>query len=520
MKNMATNRSPNRFPNGFPNGFVAPIIGLSTLICVILLSITNEARKIASGSKEHFTSGFGFDMPDNEQPLLLNMYKQNLNVDFALFNLIQTLKYKVFKPIQRGIFTQGPSLPPIIIFPGLGESKISATWNKSSDEASKNVKSLDLYQNFENSNEWSCRSMRMNWSTIWYPEEELNGNIETKGLAQFCWADNIRVNYDPETNKMMNAPGVKTIVSDIGNLEFVSKSYMDQLVHALESAGFSKGSTLFGASYDFRKICDNSTLHEYCIGLINLIEKSVKMNGQKAVLVAHNLGTQIANYFLTKMPQEWKNTYIKSFVCMSGTFGGCPKALRTLLSGTDLSNNNEKNVLREVCKNFNGIQWMLPSPVIYGDTPLVEYKMVKYSANNISELLRLAGYNEPLAIYENIVKPIQLQSMQAPSVTTYVFSGNNLPTESSYTYEKSLTESPQKNYPNYNTQLPYRNDFNYPQQFTGDGTMPRFALEYPIQWTKYQKEPVYYRFYNQMEHMDLLSSEEPIKDLLSLVINY
>jgi hypothetical protein len=494
------------------NGFAAPIIGLSTLICVILLSIDKLSR-------ENFTSGFGFDMPDNEQPLLLNMYKQNLNVDFALFNLVQTLKYKVFKPIQRGIFSPtGKS--PIIIFPGLGESKILATWNKSGDD-SKNVKSLDLYQNFENANDWSCRSMQMNWSTVWYPEEELNGNIETKGLAQFCWADNIRVNYDPETNTINNAAGVKTITTDIGNVEFVSKSYMGQLVHALESAGYSKGSTLFGASYDFRKICNNSTLREYCIGLVNLIEQSVKMNnGQKAVLVSHNLGSQLANYFLTGMPQEWKNTYIKCFICMSGTFGGCPKALRTLLSGTDLTNYQEKNVLREVCKNFNGIQWMLPSPVVYGDTPLVEFKRVQYSAKDIPELLHLAGYNDSLAIFENIVKPVQLRSMQAPNVTTYVFAGNNLPTESSYTYEKSLTESPQKNYPNYNTQLPYRNDFNYPQQFTGDGTMPRFALEFPMQWTKYQKEPVYYRFYNQMEHMDILSSEEPIKDLLSIVIDY
>lgn len=498
----------------------AAIIGLSTLICIILAQLS---------ATEHFTSGFGFDMPDNEQPLLLNMYKQNLNVDFALFNLVQTLKYKVFKPIQRGIFSntgfgwqsQGASLTPVIIIPGLGETKVLATWNKSGAEDSKNVKSLDLYQNFENANDWSCRTMQMNWSTIWYPEEELNGNIETKGLAQFCWADNIRVNYDPETNTMTNAAGVKTITSDIGNVEFVSKSYMAQLVHALESAGYRKGSTLFGASYDFRKICNNSTLREYCIGLVNLIEQSVRANnGQKAVLVTHNLGSQLANYFLTGMPQEWKNTYIKSFICLSGTFGGCPKALRTLLSGTDLSNLQEKNVLREVCKNFNGIQWMLPSPIVYGDTPLVEFKRVQYSAKDIPELLRLAGYNDSLAIYENIVKPVQLRSMQAPNVTTYVFAGNNLPTESSYTYEKSLTDSPQKNYPNYNTQLPYRNDFNYPQQFTGDGTMPRFALEFPTQWTKYQKEPVYYRFYNQMEHMDILSSEEPIKDLLSLVIDY
>lgn len=486
----------------------APIVGLVALICVLI--------NAASVKNEHFTSGFGFDMPDTERPLLLNMYKQDLTVDFGLFNLVQTLKYKVFSPIQQGLWNKDAKLSPVIIIPGLGESKILATWNKNGDDT-KNVKSLDLYQNFENSKDWSCRTVQMEWSPIWYPQEQLNGNNETKGLAQFCWADNIRVSYEQETNTIRNAPGVKTVTTNMGSLEFVSKNYMEHLVNALQSIGYRKGSTLFGASYDFRKICNLTDLNEYCQTLANLIEQSVNYNGKKAVLVTHNIGSQVANYFLNIMPKEWKDMYIKSFVSISGTFGGCPKALRTLLSGTDLSNAQEQTVLREVCKNFNGIQWMLPCPSVYGDVPIVEFRGIRYSAKDIPELLRLAGYEEAFSMYNNVVHPVQTRSMQAPNVTTYVLSGNNLPTESSYVYDRSLTLSPSRNYPLYNTQLPYRNDFNYTQQFIGDGTMPRFALEFPTQWTKYQKEPVYYRFYDQIEHVEILSSEEPIKDLLGLI---
>ncbi len=359
----------------------------------------------------------------------------------------------------------------------------------------------------------------MEWTPIWYPEEELSGNSVTKGLAQFCWADNVQVRYDPETNTMKNAFGVRTVTTDMGNLEFVSQTYMGQLLYALESSGYRKGSTLFGAHYDFRKICCIRTeLRDYCVRLANLIEQSVQTNGRKAILLTHNLGSQLATYFLNEMSQEWKDTFIKSFVSLSGTFGGCPKALRTLLSGTDLSNGQEKNILREICRNFNGIQWLLPSPTIYGNVPIVEFKRIKYSAYDIPELLRLAGYEDSLAIYENIVKPVQQRSMEPPHVTTYLFAGNNLPTESSYVYDKTLTDSPQRNSPTYNTSLPYMNNFNYPQQFVGDGTMPKFALEYPVQWTRYQQQPVYYRFYHQMEHMDILSSEEPIRDLLGVLL--
>ena len=293
---------------------------------------------------------------------------------------------------------------------------------------------------------------------------------------------------------------------------------MGRLVQSLEAVGYVPGSTLFGASYDFRKICSSDMLQEYITSLVGLIENAFQVNGnKKVVMVGHGLGAPLVNYFFSRVPKEWKDMYIKCFVSFSGSFGGCPKALRTLLSGTETNNFKERTLLREVSKNFAGIQWMLPSPSVYGDYKLINFRQRDYASKDIPQLMKLAGYNESSQIYENIVLPVQTQSLQAPHVTTYVFAGSEVPTESSYIYSNSLTESPIRNYPLYQTDLPYGDNFDFPQKFNGDGTMPRFSLEIPMGWSNYQKEPVYYRFYNGCEHKEILEMQEPIRDFIGIL---
>jgi hypothetical protein len=65
-------------------------------------------------------------------------------------------------------------------------------------------------------------------------------------------------------------------------------------------------------------------------------------------------------------------------------------------------------------------------------------------------------------------------------------------------------------------ELPFNRKFNYPDRFTGDGTMPKFALEYPIWWSKNQIQPVYFQFFTGMEHTKILSTMEPIQYILNV----
>ena len=487
----------------------------ATTIGIVALLLFNRQNV------ENFTSGSGFEMSNNSFPLFLNMYPIDLSTDFGLFNMIQSLKYKIFKPLSRGIYSDsgfgvistGPSLNPVILVPGLGISKIEGIWNK---DSGGDVKSLDLYKNFETSEKWSCRTVQQNWSTLWFPYNPLDQIPETANLSNYCWAENVVVGYDKKI--ITDADGVYTRVPNFGSVDFTDSSYMNAMIKALEAIGYVQGSTLFAAGYDFRKIASSDILDLYCKEFQGLVENMVHHNqGQKAFLVGHSLGSCLTNYFLATRPKKWKDTYVKAFVTISGGFGGCPKALRTLLSGTDVTNKNEQNLLRLVTKNYTGMQWLLPSPKIYGDMPLVTYKQMKFTAKDIPNLLKSAGYVDSAEIYTNVVLPVQNKSMEPPNVTTYVFAGDNVQTESSYLYRNTLTEDPIKNYPSYNTNLPYNNQFDYARNFNGDGTMPKFALQYPLHWSNSQKEPVYYRFYPQMEHKNILDLKDPIRDLLAII---
>lgn len=77
-----------------------------------------------------------------------------------------------------------------------------------------------------------------------------------------CWIDNMRLQYDNVTRKTFNSPGVEVMVPGFGNttsVEYVDPSqvsvtgYYNALVNYMVANGFTRGSDIRGAPYDFRK---------------------------------------------------------------------------------------------------------------------------------------------------------------------------------------------------------------------------------------------------------------------------
>ncbi len=134
---------------------------------------------------------------------------------------------------------------------------------------------------------------------------------------------------------------------------------------------------------------------------------------------------------------------------------------------------------------------------------------------DLPELLKKVS-DDAATVYKN-TEEIRRKSMMAPGVTTYIMAGNELNTENSYKYTRALTETPEKNYPFYQVELPASQKFSYPDYYNGDGTMPKFALEYPIFWSKHQPQPVYYQFFVGAEHSKIMSMEGPIKHIVSIL---
>lgn len=489
-------------------------VGLIAILTLLFYDQTKEGFASIIGSQDSMPRNLS--SPESGLPLFLNFYPKNIGQDFNLFDFITKLKL-TNQTAPRGPFsTNGvgqfnrklfasKKMIPVIIVPGLGATPIYAMWNKDSVQS---VKSVDESGNFERPDAWSCKQLQDSFVKLWYPKAPDNS------LSNYCWADNIKV-HPTEDGGMANSQGVRTVTDSFGTHNF--GPVYDSLFEALNSMGYTSGENLFGAGYDFRKITDQKELDAWCLSLTNLIERTCDLQGHPAMIIGHDLGAMIANYFLVKAIPEWKRSYIRGFVSVNGTFGGCPKALRAMLSGPDipLDNPQVRTNFANAVRNFSGLSLMLPSQEIYGDNPLVHLNDVTYTSYDIPQLLENVS-PEAVNVYKNS-EIIRRECMKAPGVPVYLICGDQLNTESSYYYKMSLVKNPQKNYPVYQLELPSNQKFSYPDYYTGDGTMPKFALDYPIFWSKYQHEPVSFKFFVRAEHSKILSMEEPIRHIIGLL---
>lgn len=73
----------------------------------------------------------------------------------------------------------------------------------------------------------------------------------------------------------------------------------------------------------------------YFIALKQLIQTMYKENGNtKVTLVVHSMGGPVSLHFLTKVvDQQWKDTYIRSYITLAGVWAGNSNGICTLLSG-------------------------------------------------------------------------------------------------------------------------------------------------------------------------------------------
>jgi hypothetical protein len=470
------------------NGMLATIIMIGVVIMVIIIINRKENFGSLIGSMDSMPK-----LKNSETSLFLNNYPKYIGKDFGLMEYIQKLRLNnltgtmsISNSKTRMIESKNKKLKPIIIIPGLGASNIYGIWNK---EIVDSMKTLDDTGNFEKQDIWSCKKNQETYTKIWPCEEE--------GLGKRCWLDNIKV-YADDNGGIRNSSTVKTITDGFGSLNFSSGVY-DYLIESLKSVGYVEEENLFGAVYDFRRISDENELNVWCLKMTKLIEKLSSLTGEKVIIIGHDLGSMVGNYFLVNTLKRWKDIYINSFISVSGTFGGSSKAVKTILSGEDGSS------------NFSGLSLMLPYAEIYGDNPLVSTNEMTYTSYDLEKILP----EETIKVLNNSRK-IRNESMMAPETTVYLVMGDGISTESSYKYERTMSEEPEKNYPVYRVNLPYSQNFDYDDYYIGDGTIPKFALEYPIGWK--QNEKIYYKFFIGAEHSKILSMSEPIKYIINIVM--
>lgn len=86
---------------------------------------------------------------------------------------------------------------------------------------------------------------------------------------------------------------------------------------------------------------------------------------------------------------------------------------------------------------------------------------------------------------------------------TYCLFGHNIPTEIRYTYPDG----------------DFDKDPVMDLSDMGDGTVPSYSLELCTNWPTQQSQPVAWKQYDGLTHVSILSADEVITEVLSIVTN-
>jgi lysophospholipase-3 len=160
----------------------------------------------------------------------------------------------------------------------------------------------------------------------------------------------------------------------------------------------------------------------------------------KVTITAFSFGAQISLYFLnTLVSQEWKDTYIHSFVTLGGSWYAGVGIIFTLLSGPLQPEFLETQIgiprVLSIYRNNPGFYATLPRASVWDDTVLIRTPNQNYTAHDYEQLFADAGFPDGYSQFLDSESGIDLS---APNVTTYCFYGSAVPTPLTFLYNNEL----------------------------------------------------------------------------------
>lgn len=133
---------------------------------------------------------------------------------------------------------------------------------------------------------------------------------------------------------------------------------------------------------------------EFFEALKALVEETYSTNNNQAItLITHSLGSTMVLFFLQKQTQEWKDKYIKSFISMSGAWGGSISGLMYSVEGLPLGPRIlQINLLTDPMKTFPSLGAGFPSDFLWKpDEVLVESSKRNYTTAEMLQFLTYAS---------------------------------------------------------------------------------------------------------------------------------
>jgi phospholipid:diacylglycerol acyltransferase len=142
----------------------------------------------------------------------------------------------------------------------------------------------------------------------------------------------------------LDPPGIKLRAAqgfDAADFFITGYWIWSKILENLATIGYDPTNS-YTAAYDWRLSFKNLEVRDqYFTRLMMQIETSVKISGQKAVLVSHSMGGQVTFYFFHWVASpsggnggdDWVDKHIDSWVNVSGCMLGALKGLPAVLSG-------------------------------------------------------------------------------------------------------------------------------------------------------------------------------------------
>ena len=220
--------------------------------------------------------------------------------------------------------------------------------------------------------------------------------------------------------------------------------------------------------------------------------------------MSHSMGGPVTLFFLNNIvTQQWKNTYIYSFVPIAGAWSGGNKILLSLISGmqpSELTPTVQKLCsfpadltlrLRTGLRTMESISWLLPKPYAWGNAILVTTPKRTYTANDYEALFTDMGYPQGFKMYTGI-SAINA-GFGAPNVPVYCFYGTGVQTAESFVYGQG--------FPDTQPTIVYG---------TGDGTVNLKSAEVCLKWKTEQPNFVSKSF-TGADHVGIVQNSDVLK---------
>ncbi|CAD6212163.1 unnamed protein product [Miscanthus lutarioriparius] len=138
-----------------------------------------------------------------------------------------------------------------------------------------------------------------------------------------------------------------------------------------------------------------------------------------------------SNKFLNRSPLPWRSRYVKHLVMVCHGVGGSALTLQVPASSRASATPSPTllgSVLSFGNRSFASTLSRLPSPKVYGNTPLVITRAKNYSAQNMPEFLAAVGFsNDVVERYQTRTLPVTL-NFRAPLVPMTSTNGVGVPT--------------------------------------------------------------------------------------------